>query len=666
MKKAFIVFLVIVAGIGGYFAWLRYSPNKFTDGFYLVPSDAVMVIETEEPVKSWQTFSASNMWQGIKSFPPFARITRNADMMDDLIKANQQVFSLLGQRHLLISIHMTKAKDYDFVYYADMQEASKSDLLKASLTSLIERFDYTYTVRSFQNVEVNEFADPKTRDVLSICFLNNYLVCTYNKALVDKVIASSQDPAKELGTDARFTEVNKLTSARGMCRVFVNYNTFHQYLGVYMEDVADIRNLFSSLFYTGLDCTLDQDLIMADGYSMVNDSLSSYLQALSVSGKTSAGADKIFSDRAAFFLSMGFSDFNTFYENLEKVMQKDAVAYDEQKRTFKKLEKMLNINIKKNMFDWMGDEVAIAQYETDFLIGNKVRSVIAIKANDISKAKENLLIIEKQVRKRTPVRFTDMVYNGYEIKYIEVKGLFKAFLGKLFSKVEKPYYTIIDDYVVMSDDPRTLLRTIDDYAGQKTLANNEEYRNFRSRFADKSSVLAYFSPNHYFNNFKGFLNTESWKSSQKNQQYIRCFNHVGLSLTGDGDRMRTVIGMQYQAWTEKEVVQDTSEAAIEKDTLSNLDLFVIRNFQDNMNNEYYDNGKVKASTEMDGTVPDGAFIEYYENGIIKTKGGYSRGLKHGTWKYYKPDGSLDHKEKYENGELKRGLWDRLFGGEDKN
>jgi len=661
MKKVLIVILIISALIGGYFLWLKYSPNQFVDGYYLVPDDAVMVLETEDPVAHWQSFSASNLWQGVKTFPAFAEITRNADLMDEVIKSNQQVFALLGQKHLLISVHMTKARDYDFVYYADMKEASKSGVIKASLTSIIKQFDFTHTVRNYMNVQVNEFMDPKSREVLSIAFVNNYLICSYNKQLIDRVIETSLNPKVQTGLNPKFMEVNQLTSADGMCRLFINYKTFHQYLGVYMDDVSDVQSLFAGMFYTGLDCTLEDDVLLADGYSIVNDSMSTYLQALSVSGKSGSEAERIFSEKTSFFLSMGFSDFNTFYENLQKTMVSHSDEYRAQQTAQRKLERLLNINLRKNVFDWIGNEVAIAQYETDVLIGNKVRSVMAIKARDISSAKENLALIERQIRKRTPIRFSDVVYNGYEIKYLEVKGLFRSFLGKLFSKIEKPYYTVLGDYVVFSDDPKTLLLTIDDFIAQKTLSNKAAYRDFRSKFAEQTSVLAYISPNHHFANFKGLLNTESWKSTQKQQANVRCFEHVGLSLSGDGDRMRTVLGTQYLAWQPAAVETDSSEG--ESDTLSAMDLFLVKHFQGNLNTQYYENGNPKSSAEMDGKTMDGLYIEYYENAMIKVKGRYRNGLKHGTWKYYKPDGSLDYKEKYIDGVLKReNLLERLFGG----
>lgn len=667
MKKALIGIMLLLLGVGGYFAWVKFSPNSFTDAYYLVPENAVMVIETEDPIGNWQTFSTSNMWLGLKKFPAFAEISKNADFMDDIIKSNQQVFSSLGKRHLLISAHMTKAKDYEFVYYADMSEASKSSAIKTSLISLIKRFDFKHTVRDINGIEVQEFLDPKTREVLSICFLKNYLVCSYNKTLIENVIFSSTDITKQLGYQARFAEVNRLTSNKGICRILLNHKYFHQYLGVYMDDVQDVKELLGSLFYTGLDCTLKDDLILADGYTIVNDSLSSYIQALSISGKSETNAEKIISERASFYLNLGFVDFNTFYENLDKVLQKDPKAYLEKEKSIKKLKSYLGIDLKKDLFSWMGSEIAIAQYQTDALIGYKVRSVIAIKTTNTADAIESLERIEKQIRKKTPLRFKNIEYKGYTIKYLEIKGLFRAILGKLFGKIEKPYYTIIDNYVVMSDDPKTLLLTIEDFIAQKTLKNNIEFRSFRDNFPNQTSFLTYLSPNRHFANFKGLLNKESWESSNKNHEHIRSFSDVGITLSGENDKMRTMFGANYSKWEPKPKLElKTAEDSLnfmESDTLSFMDLFIIYHFQNNMNNIFYENGNIKSSMEMDGIIADGSFIEYFENGIIKTKGRYKKGVKEGTWKTYKSNGEQESKIPYKNGEpLKEtSIWKKLFG-----
>jgi hypothetical protein len=663
MKKALLVLAVLLAAFLAYWLWLKFSPSKFIDGFYIVPDDAVWVVETKDPVKEWQNFSTSEMWQDLKEYEPFAEITSNADMLDEMISSNRQLFSLLGKRHLLISAHMTKAKDYDFVYYTDLESISKSDIVKASITSVIKQMGYRHTVRNYQNIEINEYLDPKTRDVLSFAFINNYLVISYNKLLMDKVIESSINPVKQLGKNPAFVEVDQLTSNNGMCRFFINYSTFYQYAGVFMDDVKDVKDWLQSLHYTGFDFQLNENVLSADGYTMVNDSLASYIQALSVSGKSNTRSEKIFSNKASFYVSLGFNQFTDFYDNLVKILEKDEKAYKEQQVAIKRFEKLLGINMQKHFYSWIGSEVAIAQYETNKLIGNKVRNVMLIHANSISSAKENLELIEKKIRKRTPIKFTDAEYKGYTIKYLEMKGLFKHLFGDLFAKINKPYYCIIDDFVVLSDDPKTLLVTIDDYLAQNTMVNHEPYRQFRSRFTEKTSVMAYMSPNHHFQNFKGLLNKESWTSSQKQQRFIRCFEHVGMSLSGDGDRMRTVFAARYQKWEAPVEVVDTSDA--ETDTLSAMDLFIIEHFNQNMNTEFYDNGNPKVVYEMEGKQKDGMYMEYYENRVIKVKGRYKDGKRDGTWKYYHTDGKYDYKEKYIEGELKKRnlfekLWDKVM------
>lgn len=660
MRKTVIVLLALALIAGGFFAWLKWSPSDYLDGYYLVPSNAALIVETEDPVGSWQKFSASEMWQGMKGFPAFAKITKKADFLDDVIQSNQQVFSLLGKKHLLISLHMISDKDFDFVYYADMKEASKSGLIKASLTSLIRQFDYVHTVREYNGVEVNEFKDPESRDVLSLAFLKNYLVCSYNKTLMNSVIETSSNPHVQTGMDPHFTEANRLTSDDGLCRIFINYSSFDRYLGVYMDDLSDVKNLFSGLYFTGMDTRLEEERLTSDGYTMLNDSLSSYLQALSVSGNAIAGSDKIFSDRSAFYMSMCFPDFNTFYGNLDRKLAQNP-SYKEQQANLSKIEKKLGISFKKNIFAWIGTEVALARYESDLPAGSKSGSVMVIRTSDMDVARENLETIEKQIRKRTPVKFNDVEYNGYLIKYLEVKGLFRAFLGKLFAKLDKPYYTIIADYVVFSDDPRLLLQTIDDFRAQRTLANQDDYRDFRSGFPEKTSAMVYLSPDRYFPLFRDLLNPESLKSSLKNQAYIRCFSHAGLGLTGDGNRMRTVFSAQYKKWEPAIMVQDTAD--FESDTLTALELFLIRHFQNNMNTQVYENGKPRVTAEMSGNIYHGAYAEYYENGVLKVRGKYKNGVKNGIWKYYKPDGTFDYKEKYVEGMLKRrGLLERVFGG----
>lgn len=86
--------------------------------------------------------------------------------------------------------------------------------------------------------------------------------------------------------------------------------------------------------------------------------------------------------------------------------------------------------------------------------------ILAIHSKDIDYAQDQLNYLSEQIRLRTPVKFRNINYNGYTINYLSLKGFFRLFAGGLFDRLEKPYYTIIGDYVLFSNSPAALTTTI--------------------------------------------------------------------------------------------------------------------------------------------------------------------------------------------------------------
>ena len=93
-------------------------------------------------------------------------------------------------------------------------------------------------------------------------------------------------------------------------------------------------------------------------------------------------------------------------------------------------------------------------------------------------------------------------------------------LGNLLSKLEKPYFTIIDRYVIFSNHPQTLKSIIDDYESGNTLVNSVEFYNFSKNFSRKQSVFLYIQTPLLFTNIEEFVGTQAWANMKKNKDYI--------------------------------------------------------------------------------------------------------------------------------------------------
>jgi hypothetical protein len=393
MRK-FLLFILICLLVVAAFLFLN-KELSYTQLSYFVPKDAVFMIETDEPIKAWKKLSSSSVWKHLQTQATFAQLTQSANSLDQLIKANKKIFDLLGSRKVLISAHLYKPTDYDFLFVADLAQATVLSFLENYISALPMQ-TYRYTKRKVGKYTVHELQDKTTKEILHLTFINNALVGSWKAKLVDNAIQEFEKPT--LGKSPYFTAINQQLNDKGMFRLYLQYNYLDEFLRCYMEDNEYVQSLSETIFYTGLDCDLEEDSVLEmKGYTNINDSLSSYLQALSKSGKGRISAFNVIPQRSAFYLSLGFSNFNDFFTHLKKVYQeKEPDKWTEYEANILKLENYLNISLEKNFMSWMGEEIAFVQTQPKGL-GRNNEIAIIISAKDIGEARGNLDFISEQI-----------------------------------------------------------------------------------------------------------------------------------------------------------------------------------------------------------------------------------------------------------------------------
>jgi hypothetical protein len=649
-RKVLILFLLLLLTGGGYLLWKVYFTKGIqADAFAMVPADAVFIVETDEPIESWRSFSSSEMWQHLKGFTPLGDIGKMADGLDEIISQNATLFGVFGQRNILISAHLTSPKTYDFLYVADMKDGAKIGPVKDGIITLLKQAGFDYSSLDVEGEKVHRFANAADKSTLNLAFVANRVVLSFSESIITASLREYQNPT--LSKDARFSQVLNNSPSGGLFRFFLNYEALPGYLGVYMEQSSIPTDLLKSMTFTGASADLNERRVMLDGMTGVNDSMSSYIRALALSGSTKTGAASVFSNQTAFMLNMGFKDFRSFFDNLKEVMHQDPKAEADFNKNSRLLERLLNISIQDHVVSWIGDEVSIAQYRQDRVIGGKINNIIAIRPASMDLAKRNLEHIEKMIRRRTPLKFKSYTYKEHEIHYLEIKGLFKLLFGKLFGKMEKPFYTFLGDYVVFSDDPRMLLQTIEDHMAGNTLANNDSYQTFRSDFSGESSVFAYVNLPRYFVDMKGLLHPSKWQSINANKPYVLCFPQIGFQFTAEDGNLNTIFSAEFHKPEEADLIIPELQAAsadslAERDSLSDVDQFLIENINGDVHREFYDNGNVKFIAEMKEERFHGRYLEYWENGQVKVKGKYRDGEKIGKWRFYNEEGVFERRERF--------------------
>jgi len=661
MKKAIktIFWFILIAGIVilGYIFLIQSEAGY--QSIYLVPENAAFIVESDRPFKAWDNIIGSKAWNRLRTNVFLAKLDSNIRSLDSLIGSKRLLFKLLGSRKVLASAHSCNGK-YDFLYVIDLKKFSKFRDVSKYLQKVLGD-DFKLTQRNYKGLEIFELYNIKSSEMYYFSLVKNKLVFSKGHFLLE----ASIDQMDELiiGRDLNYIEVSKKISGKGLFRIYINYKYFDDYINIILGKTNEfITTLSRSLYYSGISFDIDESaLIKLTGFTTVNDTVSSYFLAILNSGKGSQNILEIIPKRTASYICLGFNDMIGFYKNFEKSMGEEFLK--DYQSAIQKIEKKLRINIQENFFNWIDNEIALIQTQPSNL-GKENEFAVVFKSKNKNTAENNLEYITKQIKKNTPVKFKEINYKEYKVNYLHIPGFFKIILGKLLSRLEKPYFTIIDKYVIFSNHPQTLKSIIDDYKTGSTLANSVEFHNFSKNFSNKSSVFIYIQTSLLLSNLKEIVGPKTWLNLQKNKDYITSFPQIGFQVSNADDLFKLDFAAQYYKQVEEfkpayydidDILTESVDTGkiIQEDQYGDLTTeskIVIDDLDAKKHEEYYDNGQLKLTVGLKNGLKHGNFKEFYENGILKIRGKYKENKKDGIWNYFNEQGKLIEERKFTEGE----------------
>jgi hypothetical protein len=656
-RKILIVSGVLIALYIVYFmAGIFISPDRNVQQIYLIPEDAAFIVEFSNPIDDWKTFSNSGAFQTMKKAKAFAEAAQNIDRLDSVILSNKGLLSLVGKRDMLLSIHKTRAAAWDFLIVLDMQKTSKLNLLKDQIEVVLRMTDFTVTHRTHNGANIIEMRDPQTRDILYAAFVENHFVASYTSKLVEASIDARNTP--QIGLDYSFMEAEKLVAGKGLFRTFVNYANFPQFMSIYLGGNNEYLDMFShSMDFAGLYLHTDKEKVEMKGYSLRKEKAGPYITALLNSGKHKMKAHEIMSGRTSFYTNIGFGDLPTFIKELESALSsEDVTAYNSYADTRKKLEKYFGFSFDEHFLSWMSGEFALSQSEPG-LLGSDPELILAIGTKDVRDAREKMQFIEKKIKNRTPIKVKTVNYKDFEVNYVEMKGFFRLFFENLFDKFEKPYYTYIEDYVVFSNKPSSLLSFIEDYEQANRLKNEPGFKKALDGVESNSTLFLFTDVHKFYPQLRPLLNAGTWNELQSDKEILYSFPYWTMQVIGDSHLASLQYTMAYNPYepaviavtdadeADEADTQMDEDAETEKELMSELKRFYVEKFQGNVLRTFYPEGELQSESEVKEGKRHGRYREYYENGNLKVRGKYTNNRPKGTWKYYTEEGKFDRKEK---------------------
>ncbi len=678
-------FAIIFVGILGFWTY-KGIPIVSLDPFSYVPSSAMYILETNKPVDSWEEISSSKLWKHLQTQPYFGQLTQSAVSLDTMIHQNRGIFDFFGKRQVLISSHIHKQGDYDFLFIVDLKREIPSFLEKhigKFMSSAEDSSNYEY-----KNNRIYLIKNTSDNSQWAISIRKHLLLCSQTPALIEAAL-DEQDNPTGFQNNRRFKKVVSKTSSKNIGNLFINYSLADEFFGLYMDESNEYLNAISeALLFSGLNLDLEQigddddenasTIVRMKGTTVINDSIPSHVRALLLSGSSDITAARVVPQRSAFYFSVNFDDFLTYYDKFTQVLQRDEQAYQEYQNQIRTVERLLDISVRDNFFSWIGSEMAIIQSEATGSVDKNDEYALVLKTKSISEATAQLEFIGEKIRKRTPVKVVVSEHKGHKISMLAVKGFFKLVMGKYFEKIDKPYFTFIEDYVIFSNSPKTLKNLIDDYEMGLTLAKSSSFQRFFNEFeANNSNFFAYVNIPIALKSLKTSMSAETWQTVQKNSNYVISQPHWGFQLRRDetsfyDTRLVTVYENPEKVRSDYKLVQENrakllkqlnSKNILEKvfGTEEKIDLFeelqtipdseLIELDKDNTKRRLIVRNQedTRYEYEVEGTIKEGIYREYKAGKLI-IEGYYKNDRRDGKWRFYDKNGKIKERKRYKDGE----------------
>jgi hypothetical protein len=660
MKRFFkiLVFLALIA-VALYLA-NRYllSGKSSYQSIYLVPSNAAWIIESDAPFNAWDKIIHGNAWKTLSNIELFADLNSDIQEIDSVLSDKIFLLKALGNKKAMISIHEYSPGKFDYLYILNLGKITRLQNPEKIIASFLGN-EYPITKRIYKEQTIYEMLDRESGEMYTFSFIHDKIIFSTNYKLIEASI--DETAVMSLGRNLDFIDVSKRVSGKGLFDLYINYAYFPGYMRWMLGKSTDkINRLKKELGFSAFSFDMNSEgLITLEGYTTVFDSVPSFYSTVMSTASGGFSSAEVIPARVASLVKISFDDATTFYDqSLTNLKQED---YESFINTQEKFEKKLKINIKENIISWIDNEIVLLQTKPSNL-GRMNEFAAIIKAKNSSDAQAHLEFIGKQIRKNTPVKVKQVNYEGYTIHYISFPGLVKALFGKMLEKIEKPYFTQIDEYVIFSNHPQTLKNIIDDYKSGQTLEKSETFNQFTRRFDRRNSSYTYLEIPVLFNNLKEFVSTDTWQKMSKNKPYITRFHQVGIQIDRNDDLMHLIVKAEYDEATESYSLQQfdgsflnlfygpdtlTTEVTSESDW-SDPDI-QINDLDEKYMEERDENGILLYTIELRNGLKQGTYKSYFPDGSTKVSGKYKNDLQQGTWKLYDEEGKLIGEIQFENG-----------------
>lgn len=185
-KSLLILFITILLAGGGFWIYKSYFSSRHVNSLEVISQNAVFVFETYQGAKQWNTLVNDPVWEILKTFPAFQRLSDQLITLDSLNGGSGEIAKSLNGQQATVSLHSTGIETFELLFTINLKPSTTTDFIE-EIKSRIPPGS-RFQTRKYSDQDVLEYYDAENNRLWSISLLGDLAVISSSSFLVEEAI----------------------------------------------------------------------------------------------------------------------------------------------------------------------------------------------------------------------------------------------------------------------------------------------------------------------------------------------------------------------------------------------------------------------------------------------------------------------------------------------
>ena len=503
MKKIIILVIALFLGIAFmafyYFSKLNNENNAKDLALQSATNNAAMVFSFKNDKSFYEIIGSQHILQQVLG----AEKTKYLNTLKENIVNDVRLNSFIQDQPVYISILPDSGNTLNYLLTAQIKPDLKIEKL----------YDYLKIGRKITEKERNIYA-LKLNDGLDVYLGIQGEVITLStsvKLVKDAAIRLTENPF------TAYIKENSQFSTNALLTLYINFNKAPQLLN---NIIAGNINGELSLFnqqnsFASLNYNFSKEKILFNGSTQIDDR-NNYLTLFENTPAQATGIQNILPENTANFTLYAFDDYQKWLKKLNNLQAQNGDNKKVQ-ATLKKIKNDYRIDLNSIFPAYARNQFILFQLSTTEKLG-------AIALNNGEKVRQLLLDASAD-------------YNE-DIKLFKASDILFSYFGEPFKKFGRPYYTIIDNYLVVANNASTVQVFLNDYKNNRLLTQSPDYLDAMNQITSTSNVFCYINTKNSANLLRANVNLPFYRHLRADSG-LKSFDTFCYQMSADRNKFIT-------------------------------------------------------------------------------------------------------------------------------